>query len=589
MKKWLQNLRLGQQLAAIIGLFAMVPTILLGFTMVGNMQKLFVQSRLQEVQLRAEELRVRAEKGAELCNMSTQVFLNTPDLLAHLTSLKNGVPLSAVQLLDFYNNDIASLEKVVLSNPYLYQIRVFSVCGGIQEMMPILYGADRMQRLPWAQSSFVSGTWQFDHDDQLFASYPVTHHITSLVTGITAPEGGRVGVLEVALRMDTLLPELYTQTAGSWAGLVDARGALLAGHAAGAPAAAQRADWAALGAQVLQTSADGKPVLLTVVPLEDFGCTYLQVTGLEDIRRDIADRTAGMITGLVGCFLLLMLLVNSLTKRMLRGYYSAFDCVRAFSDGDMDASMEVTGSGEIARFAAGIQQMLDNIRRLMQSNTERELLVKNTEIRALQNQINAHFIYNVLESIKMMAEVDGNYEIADAVTSLGKLLRYSMRWSRSTVSLFEEIDYIKNYLALMNLRFDDEIRLALDVPDELTLTELPKISLQPLVENAVVHGGSGSRTVRLSARRDGGDCLIEIADDGCGLDAEALARIERQIAGLEQTRSSSGNGIGLRNVQERLQRTFGPAYGITVQSCPGAGTTVTVRVPCRDLHKEEQT
>lgn len=143
----------------------------------------------------------------------------------------------------------------------------------------------------------------------------------------------------------------------------------------------------------------------------------------------------------------------------------------------------------------------------------------------------------------------------------------------------------------MNLRYDDEIRLSTDVAPELLRQELPRISLQPIVENAVVHGAdkkNGVRAIHLTARREEESCIIEITDEGQGLDALQLEKMNRQIEGLEETRSTSGNGIGLNNVQERLRMTFGAEYGITVQSQPGCGTTVRVHLPLRCITGEGQ-
>ena len=222
----------------------------------------------------------------------------------------------------------------------------------------------------------------------------------------------------------------------------------------------------------------------------------------------------------------------------------------------------------------------------MKDNLEREMDIQNAETRALQNQINAHFIYNVLEAIKMMAEIDEEYEIADAVTSLGKLLRYSMKLESGGVRLERELDYIQNYVALMNLRFDYVIRLELDVPSQLMGQLVPKISLQPIVENAVVHGAAvlaadTAITLRGTLDRPGGSFTISITDGGQGMDEAALARLRRQINGEEPARSSSGNGIGLKNVQDRIQMAFGSAYGLGVDSQPGRGTTVTAVFPYR--------
>lgn len=594
MKKMLQyllrNMRLGQQLSAAICIFALIPTFILGLYIINNTQNLLVQTRRQSIEEQAGEISQRVEKGVELCNMSTQVFLNTPDLVNYLDQLKRGENMQTQRLIAFYHNDIASLEKVVMSNPYLYQIRAYSTQDGIQEMMPILYSRSRMNRMQWAKDGFISGTWQLNFDDQLFDSYPVTPHVASLVTNIETPEDGTVGVLEAAVKLDTLMPELFAQTHGQWAGLVGRDGNLIAGDTGSAPQQYLLQQWT--GSQGTSQQRNGKEqVLVSVIPLPDFGCTYIQMNSLADIQGEVLNRASMTLMTLMLSFLVLMLLVNVLTRRMLRGYYNAFNCVREFSEGNLDATMVVTGSGEMARFETGIQEMLENIRRLMQSNMERKLLIKDTEIRALQNQINAHFIYNVLESIKMMAEIDENYELADAVTNLGKLLRYSMRWNKRNVSLLEELDYTGNYVALMNLRFDYEIRLEKDVPEDLLQTEVPKISIQPIVENAIIHAAvsaaEGDRIIRVHAFPEGTDCVIEVTDNGPGMEEAQISKMERQIEGLEETRSASGNGIGLKNVQDRLHMTYGVIYGITVRSQLGTGTTVSIRVPFKAQQRED--
>lgn len=227
----------------------------------------------------------------------------------------------------------------------------------------------------------------------------------------------------------------------------------------------------------------------------------------------------------------------------------------------------------------------------MADNLTRQMQAREMEIRALQNQINAHFIYNVLEAIKMMAEIDERYEIADAVTSLGKLLRYSMKWESGNVRLSRELEYIENYIALMNLRFDYVVRLDVDIPEALKQQQLPKISLQPVVENAVVHGGAvltadTAIVIRGQIDRQRERYAIHIHDEGKGMDENALNRLRRQISGEETAPSSSGNGIGLHNVQTRIQRCFGPDFGLSVTSQVGGGTTVTFTLPFQEKNEE---
>ena len=581
MKNWFGRIKLSRQLALVSCLFILIPTLLLGFTILRSQQDSLIQARLREAQSRCVQAQAQAQRAAELCNMSTQVFLNTPALVDHLYLLKNNHRPEAAELLEFYRTNIASLEKIILSNPDLYQIRVYAEANDIHEMMPILYSRQRMERMPWAGTELVSGSWHLDFDDQLFDNYPVTSHVMSLITAITTSSQEQVGVLEVAVRMDDILPNLFSGTESNWAVLVNGSGEVLAGEVPvdGVPleALAQAED----GTQVRLA---GARVLVTRTWLRDLDCTYLQVTSLTDIDRAILAQSVWLLAVLLAAFALMIWAVSRLTHRILRGFYRAFDGIRAFAGGDENAVVEITGQGETADFAREAGRLLDQIRKLMRDNLEREMDIQKAETRALQNQINAHFIYNVLEAIKMMAEIDEEYEIADAVTSLGKLLRYSMKLEGGGVQLERELDYIRNYVALMNLRFDYVIHLELDVPTQLMEQLVPKISLQPIVENAVVHGAAvlaADTVITLQGKIDrAGRCFtISISDEGRGMDEADLARLRRQIAGEEPARSFSGNGIGLKNVQNRIQMAFGPEYGLNVVSQPGRGTTVIAAFP----------
>ena len=330
----------------------------------------------------------------------------------------------------------------------------------------------------------------------------------------------------------------------------------------------------------------GHRVLAVKKPVKELDCVYLQIIDVSDIYSAMAWKAFVLFVTFSAAAFLMMAAVSKLTRRILRGFYGAFDGIRAFAAGDTEAVVEVRGEGEIADFAREAGSLLDQLRQFMKDNLEREVQMQRAETRALQNQINAHFIYNVLEAIKMMAEIDEKYEIADAVTSLGKLLRYSMKLEGENVELERELEYIKNYIDLMNLRFDYVITLSVDMPQELLGQRIPKISLQPIVENAVVYGAASlasDSTVCLRGEidREHGRCIVSITDEGMGMEESTLNRLKRQIAGEEPPRSGSGNGIGLKNVHDRIRLSFGEEYGLRVESKPGIGTTVMVVFPYR--------
>ena len=585
MLKRFRRATLSRQLAVVSCLAILLPMLLLWYTILRGQQDAAIQTRAREAQSRCAQMVAQAERAAELCNMSSQVFLNTPALVDHLALLKTGWRPEATELLEFYRQNVGSLEKITLSNPYLYQTRVYSDVEDIAEMMPILYSAQRMERMPWAQEEMVSGSWHLDFDDQLFADYPVTPHIMSLITVITSSIQGQeqVGVLEVAVRMDDVLPDLFAPTQESWSVLLDRDGGVAAGDAA---VSAEALTSIPFQEGTVRRTLDGQPVLVTQARLKDFDCTYLQVNSLDDIYSTSMRQGASLLVIVLAASVMMIYAVSRLTRRMLRGFYGAFDGIRAFANGDTDAVVEVTGEGEVAAFAREAGRLLDKIRQLMRDNIQREAQIQSAETRALQNQINAHFIYNVLEAIKMMAEIDEEYEIADAVTALAKLLRYSMKLESGGVMLERELDYIQNYITLMDLRFDYVISLCVDMPPELLDQKVPKISLQPIVENAVVHGAAAlaadtTITVRGTLDAERGRFSIQIIDEGRGMDEAGLARLRRQIAGEEPApaASTSGNGIGLGNVQARIRMAFGEEYGLQVDSQPGRGTTVSVTLP----------
>ena len=427
--------------------------------------------------------------------MSTQFFLSDSFLIEHLLSLKQQKDMSTEEIRKFYNQNIASLERMVNNNPYLYQIRVYADNDSMQEMMPILYKKSRMERLEWAEKKNVYG-WHYDYTDTIFDSYVMNQNrkIMSLVTPIEDYDGKELGVLEVAMPMDTMFPELYEEKDGRFGCFVDESGqryfgteypnqddyinAILA-YTVSADEVEQR---------VYYTKIHGEAFVVGDLPAKELSGSLICVDSAAAEIGAIRDMRNLFILIMTVIMIILIVVINFVVKSLLAQFYRILYSIRQVQKGDLHVEIKDCGADEMGELGTQINKMLARIRQLMEDNINRERLVKNSEIKALQNQINAHFIYNVLESIKMMAEIDEEYDISDAVTALGKLLRYIMRWVSGNVTVEEEVDYIKNYLSLINLRFDYEIYLSLNIEDIIYKQEIPKMSLQPIVENAIYHG-----------------------------------------------------------------------------------------------------
>ncbi|MEW6276248.1 MAG: histidine kinase [Bacillota bacterium] len=227
----------------------------------------------------------------------------------------------------------------------------------------------------------------------------------------------------------------------------------------------------------------------------------------------------------------------------------------------------------VIKLAVGITQLLGIQMELAELDRQVQLVTK-AELDALQAQINPHFLFNTLNTIIMFSRT--NPETARRLLiRLASFFRYALKRHGRFNSLKEEIEYLNTYLILEKARFREKLRIVRDIDESLLAYQVPVLTIQPLVENAIKHGilpKPGPGTVQISARPVDGEMLIAIRDDGVGIDPKRLPEVLKPGVG-------SGNGVGLSNVHERLKGLFGEDYGLKIVSAPNAGTSVYVRVP----------
>jgi two-component system sensor histidine kinase YesM len=249
--------------------------------------------------------------------------------------------------------------------------------------------------------------------------------------------------------------------------------------------------------------------------------------------------------------------------------------MRKVTAGEYKQLVTVEGSDEIGELQRQYNQMVTAVNSLIRrvksvTNKKRE-----AEFKALESQINPHFLYNTLENIKWMAIRHDAPDIVSLVEALSSLYRFTLNRGKEIVTLGEEVESVKQYVAIQNLRFGNRIHADFTVAFNLTGYKITKMILQPLVENAIYHGihaKEGKRgTVSIEAKAENGSVLIRVADDGIGMP-------EQQLSSILETES---DGYGVKNVHQRLQLYYGSHYGLSYRSSPGAGTTVTVHLPRR--------
>lgn len=254
-------------------------------------------------------------------------------------------------------------------------------------------------------------------------------------------------------------------------------------------------------------------------------------------------------------------------------------------NGDTAIRLESSGDDEVAQLIRSFNQMMDQMDTLMEEKVEYGRQIKNLELKALQAQINPHFLYNSLDLINCTAINHNVPEISKMVNSLGKFYRLSLSKGKETIPLRDEIKHVQLYLEIQNMRFDNRIQVEWNLDPAADDCQIIKIILQPLIENAVIHGifekptKSGKLTVSTCRSNDG--IRIVIQDDGVGMDEETrLINFSTPVSGAI---SDTKGGYGVRNIHDRIKLAYGEAYGLSCSSVIGQGTTVTVYIPAIDL------
>ena len=592
--EYFRSEKLNIKFTIIIVLFTVVPLCI----SIGALFHIMIQNVIDEnisyMQYTMERNRDNMATRTDSLNMSTQFFLSDDSLKQVLNASVSGEELSTEDWLKFKNMEVSSLERLVNNNPLLYSVRVYAVNDQVQEMMPILYSRKRMEKQSWAEKEDYTG-WNYNYTDNIFSSYTMDQNrkIMSLITPVEDRNNGTIGVIEAAMTMENMFPSLYESIEDEWSCFYTDSGEKYFGENR-KPESEKLIEVIKPGhledGEIMTgyKESERKKLVVSGMHIREMSGTLICVKDItSDINRVRWNRLL-FIIGMAVLTIFLALVINLIVQHLLGKFYDILKSIRNVQKGDLSVVIPECGNDEMGELGTQINKMLERIKQLMNDNLNREMLAKNSEIRALQNQINAHFIYNVLESIKMMAEIDEEYAISDAVTSLGKLLRYSMKWVSGNVLVEQELEYIKNYMTLINLRFDYEIYLSLNIPELILKQEIPKMSLQPIVENAICHGieqMAEDTNIYIKGLLEGDDCVIEITDAGKGMTEDEVKRLKQKIAGEIDSNGGSGNGIGLKNVQDRIHIAFGEKYGIEIASMIGCYTKIRVRIPI--THREE--
>ncbi len=292
------------------------------------------------------------------------------------------------------------------------------------------------------------------------------------------------------------------------------------------------------------------------------------------------------IACIILALLLVLVIVNSRVSSMLTDPIRRLEkSVHEMEEGNLEAVIYTGGSYEVMHLGRAIQDMVDEMKRLMEATVAEHESKRKSELDALQSQINPHFLYNTLDIIVWMIENEQSQDAVRIVTSLARLFRISLSKGRNIIPIRDELEHVRNYLTIQQMRFKNKFEFSVEAEEEVCALSTIKLVAQPLVENALYHGiefmdEDGRIDVR--ARKEGEDVFISVSDNGLGMTEETIeALLKGEI--LPRTR---GSGIGFSNVNERIRLYFGESYGLQIESEPDEGTTVTIHIPAMAYREE---
>ena len=326
------------------------------------------------------------------------------------------------------------------------------------------------------------------------------------------------------------------------------------------------------------TGNDGK--LYSISRSEKTGWTVVDCTNVKELLSK--SRQAQSVYVLTAIILVIVALLFSrfMARSITLPIQKLRDSMKKVQEGDFSVSDVVVDSkNEIGSLTKSFDVMTHRIHELMEQNVHEQEEKRKSELKALQSQINPHFLYNTLDSIIWMAEGKKNEEVVLMTASLARLLRQSISNEDEVVPIANEVEYARGYLTIQKMRYKDKLEFQIEVDSSILYIPLIKLVLQPIIENAIYHGlkykESKGLLIVKGFMKDG-NAVLQVIDDGVGMDEETLAHIYDK-----HKVNYHSNGVGVYNVQKRLKLYYGEDYGITYTIELGKGTTATITIPGR--------
>mgnify|MGYP004699166071 FL=1 len=569
--------RLAAKIIKMLSLIWIIPCVIIAALWIKGRIEFVYDSFEKDSAAALQNLRIETASNAARIDTSASSALSQREFVRFCTS---DMDADGLQLVKFSQNELKTIRSIFQSNDIIEEASLFFDNPQIYEIWPTIYGLDRLKNTPFEEivPSGQSAVYAVE-DGEVYGCYRIYLDITP------------VGLLRLRLDSDKFFSGFSNANAASC--LLAANGELFSNEENLFSAEELQAvltdspDMPSRSTYQAVLEKDGRSYLVRYSWLELLNAWAVVYEDQADLLQPVYQMGASVLAVMLLGMCVIWVLVQYVCQSMLKRLALLEKKMLAVQSGNLDIRIpeRENGGDELDTLSKSFNGMLDRMQQLVDENIQRGLAVKQAELDALQSQINSHFLYNALESIRMLSEVHGDTEVAETVFSLGSLMRYHMKWKTKTVTLSEELDCIDRYIFFMSASNGTEIRLESTLPREVLNAEIPKLSIQPLVENAIVHGmpaDSRRIVITLKCRQEDGLLILSVTDNGIGIAPERLHEIQCALNGSGTGNIRSGkNGIGVVNVHQRIQLMYGEACGLRFISCEGLGTSVEVRIPAR--------
>lgn len=587
----LNNTRFSKRLVFIYTCIIVIPlfiVVIVVCSVLGKNQYNDLWQRCNESLLTDTEI---INKNLQSIDLLEQMIISNKELMLFLILPESTAPKDFAE---YVIERTTSIENILSVLPEVYALRIFTENPLIPERWPIFLKTDRTDLLDLDRWEFnYKADFMGNLDQQKFESLCTTRKIYK--------NKREVGYLQISMRMTDFFPFLYKKkvkdendyvfkitTEGNEKHLVQ----ITSMETDGTVTLLSKRDISTLEKDFLQnnhnssrftTKINGVDSFVSGKIIDDINLLVVHTNSMSMYTKNITMIILCLLAGFLVTMFMLFLVIRSTTLKLMSGIYSVMDGMKQVRKGNYNVKIPIKQNDEVGETQKTFNLMTEQIQSQIEQIKHEQELIADTEIKAMQNQINVHFLYNVLETIKMQAVIAEQEDIVESMTILGKMMRYCLRWKVHIVPMEQEIDYALSYIYILNLRNDYMISLQTEIDPELQSIEVPKMILQPLIENSFTH----------TIEPEGKDAVIKVftkvdekankvylceQDFGCGMNSEQLEKIKSYLADSTFEKDTVGS-IGLKNIQQRLTMTYGSDFKIIIESEEGKGTLICIPLP----------